>query len=268
MSDGTPFLRVAADRIGAPGSPAKMPFRATNAATWSSIIRTGAKMAVIRRRIARRAVSSPIQRAGTVPYGESRLKGDLRQAWTLAPCGADPAGVVAARHPGPPALEPSGSVPGQLPEFSAYRQDIFYHPPLITGDRARNFTGNMPGNAAESEAVRPTGRRLTIQETRRDTPFLRDRADDFNRSTGRRETQTHTAFHRRNTGARTALRRHGSAIARSAAVASCAFVLLAVSFAEVSASQRSSESAASNAGNCGIQSVIRKFRSPRKGEER
>ena len=32
MSDGTPFLRVAADRIGAPGSPAKMPFRATNAA--------------------------------------------------------------------------------------------------------------------------------------------------------------------------------------------------------------------------------------------
>ena len=39
MSDGTPFLRVAADRIGAPGSPAKMPFRATNAANWSSIIR-------------------------------------------------------------------------------------------------------------------------------------------------------------------------------------------------------------------------------------
>ena len=32
MSDGTPFLRVSADRIGAPGSPAKMPFRATNAA--------------------------------------------------------------------------------------------------------------------------------------------------------------------------------------------------------------------------------------------
>ena len=60
MSDGTPFLRVAADRIGAPGSPAKMPFRAsapgarvTNAANWSSSIRLGAKMAVIRRRIAR-----------------------------------------------------------------------------------------------------------------------------------------------------------------------------------------------------------------------
>ena len=49
MSDGTPFLRVAADRIGAPGSPAKMPFRATNAANWCSIIRIGAKMAVIRR---------------------------------------------------------------------------------------------------------------------------------------------------------------------------------------------------------------------------
>ena len=34
MSDGTPFLRVAADRIGAPGSAriaGKMPFRATNA---------------------------------------------------------------------------------------------------------------------------------------------------------------------------------------------------------------------------------------------
>lgn len=73
MSDGTPFLRVAADRIGAPGSPAKMPFRATNAANWSSIIRIGAKMAVIRRRIARRAVSSHTQRAGRVPYGESRL---------------------------------------------------------------------------------------------------------------------------------------------------------------------------------------------------
>ena len=49
MSDGTPFLPVAADMIGAPGSPAKMPFRATNAANWFSIIRTGAKMAVIRR---------------------------------------------------------------------------------------------------------------------------------------------------------------------------------------------------------------------------
>ena len=49
MSDGTPFLRVTADRIGAPGSPARMPFRATNAANWSSIIRIGAKMAVIRR---------------------------------------------------------------------------------------------------------------------------------------------------------------------------------------------------------------------------
>ena len=73
MSDGTPFLRVTADRIGAPGSPAKMPFRATNAANWSSIIRIGAKMAVIRRRIARRAVSSHTQRAGRVPYGESRL---------------------------------------------------------------------------------------------------------------------------------------------------------------------------------------------------
>ena len=43
------------------------------AANWSSIIRTGAKMAVIRRRIARRAVSSHTQRAGRVPYGESRL---------------------------------------------------------------------------------------------------------------------------------------------------------------------------------------------------
>ena len=73
MRDGTPFLRVAADRIGAPGSPAKMPFRATNAANWSSIIRIGAKMAVIRRRIARRAVSSHTQRAGRVPYGESRF---------------------------------------------------------------------------------------------------------------------------------------------------------------------------------------------------
>ncbi len=74
MSDGTPFLRVAADRIGAPGSPATMPFRATNAANWSSIIRIGAKLAVIRRRIARRAVSSHTQRAGRVPYGESRLR--------------------------------------------------------------------------------------------------------------------------------------------------------------------------------------------------
>ena len=73
MSDGTPFLRVAADRIGAPGSPAKMPFRATNAANWSSIIRIGAKMAVIRRQIARRAVSSHTQRAGKVPSGESRF---------------------------------------------------------------------------------------------------------------------------------------------------------------------------------------------------
>ena len=74
MSDGTPFLRVAADRIGAPGSPAKMPFRATNAANWSSIIRIGAKMAVIRKRIARRAVSSHTQRAGRVPYGKSRIR--------------------------------------------------------------------------------------------------------------------------------------------------------------------------------------------------
>ena len=46
MSDGTPFLRVAADRIGAPGSPAKMPFRATNVANWSSIIRIGATRAL------------------------------------------------------------------------------------------------------------------------------------------------------------------------------------------------------------------------------
>ena len=80
MRDGTPFLRVAADRIGAPGSPAKMPFRATNAANWSSIIRIGAKMAVIRRRIARRAVSSHTQRAGRVPYGESRLSGIVLSA--------------------------------------------------------------------------------------------------------------------------------------------------------------------------------------------
>ena len=74
MSDGTPFLRVGADRIGAPGSPAKIPFLATNAANWSSIIRIGAKMAVIRRRIPRRAVSRHIQWAGRVPYGESRLR--------------------------------------------------------------------------------------------------------------------------------------------------------------------------------------------------
>ncbi len=74
MSDGTPFLRVAADRIGAPGPPAKKPCRATNAANWSSIIRIGAKMAVIRSRVARRAVWSNVQRAGRVPYGESRLK--------------------------------------------------------------------------------------------------------------------------------------------------------------------------------------------------
>ena len=74
MSDGTPFLRVAADRIGAPGSPATMPFRATNAANWSSIIRTGAKMAVIRRRIARQVVSSHTQRAWRVPYGKSRIR--------------------------------------------------------------------------------------------------------------------------------------------------------------------------------------------------
>ena len=73
MSDGTPLLRVAADRIGAPGSPAKkMAFRATNAANWSSIIRIGAKMAVTRRRIARPAASNHTQRAGRVPYGESR----------------------------------------------------------------------------------------------------------------------------------------------------------------------------------------------------
>ena len=51
-----------------------MPFRATNAANWSSIIRIGAKMAVIRRRIARRPVSSHTQRAGRVPYGESRSR--------------------------------------------------------------------------------------------------------------------------------------------------------------------------------------------------
>ena len=81
MSDGTPFLRVAADRIGAPGSPAKMPFRATNAAKWSSIIRISAKMAVIRRRIARRAASSHTQRAGKVPYGESRFR--QKSCWKI-----------------------------------------------------------------------------------------------------------------------------------------------------------------------------------------
>ena len=71
MRDGTPFLRVAADRIGAPGSPAKMPFRATNAANWSSIIRIGAKMAVIRRRILHvdPRFRATTQRAGRVPYG-------------------------------------------------------------------------------------------------------------------------------------------------------------------------------------------------------
>ena len=74
MNDGTPFLRVAADRNGAPGSRQKMPFRATDAANWSSIIRIGAKMAVIRRRIARRAVSRHTQRAGRVPSGESRVR--------------------------------------------------------------------------------------------------------------------------------------------------------------------------------------------------
>ena len=87
MSDGTPFLRVAADRIGAPGSPAKMPFRATNAANWSSIIRIGAKMAVIRRRTARRAVSSHTQRAGRVPYGESRLNTQARRILERQPRG-------------------------------------------------------------------------------------------------------------------------------------------------------------------------------------
>ena len=51
MSDGILFLRVATDRIGAPGSLARMPFRAPNAATWSPIIRIGAKMVVIRRRM-------------------------------------------------------------------------------------------------------------------------------------------------------------------------------------------------------------------------
>ena len=86
MSDGTPFLRVAADRIGAPGSPAKMPFRATNAANWSSIIRIGAKMAVIRRQIARRAVSSHTQRAGKVPSGESRLSALNRRSVAGVPC--------------------------------------------------------------------------------------------------------------------------------------------------------------------------------------
>ena len=56
-----------------------MLFRATNAANWSSIIRIGAKMAVIRRRIARRAVSSHTQRAGKVPSGESRLKSRIHR---------------------------------------------------------------------------------------------------------------------------------------------------------------------------------------------
>ena len=85
MSDGTPFLRVTADRIGAPGSPAKMPFRATTAANWSSIIRIGAKMAVIRRRIARRAVSNHTQRAGRVPYGESRLNMKIQKSPRFLP---------------------------------------------------------------------------------------------------------------------------------------------------------------------------------------
>ena len=49
------------------------PFHAIHAADWFSIIRVGAKMAVIRRRVARRAVSSHAQRAGKVPYWESRL---------------------------------------------------------------------------------------------------------------------------------------------------------------------------------------------------
>jgi len=73
MSDGTAFLRVAADKIGAPGSPARMPFRVDNAANRSSIVRVGAKMAVIRRRIEGRAVSSRIRRAGRVAYGEFQL---------------------------------------------------------------------------------------------------------------------------------------------------------------------------------------------------
>ena len=96
MRDGTPFLRVAADRIGAPGSPAKMPFRATNAANWSSIIRIGAKMAVIRRRIARRAVSSHTQRAGRVPYGESRLNDYAAQEleWALSFLGIAPGDLL------------------------------------------------------------------------------------------------------------------------------------------------------------------------------
>ena len=59
-------------RIG-PDRRQKMPFRVTNAANWSSIIRIGARMAVIRRRVARRAVSRHTQRAGKVPYGESRF---------------------------------------------------------------------------------------------------------------------------------------------------------------------------------------------------
>ncbi len=94
MSDGTPFLRVAADRIGAPGSPVKMPFRATNAANWSSIIRIGAKMAVIRRQIAPRAVSSHTQRAGRVPYGGSRFNTHR----LLGPIGNIPPAEAEANH--------------------------------------------------------------------------------------------------------------------------------------------------------------------------
>ena len=58
-----------------------MPFRATNAANWSSIIRIGAKMAVIRRQIAHRADSSHTQRAGKVPYGESRFR--QKSCWKI-----------------------------------------------------------------------------------------------------------------------------------------------------------------------------------------
>ena len=93
MSDGTPFLRVAADRIGAPGSAPdrrqKMPFRATNAANWSSIIRIGAKMAVIRRRIARRAVSSH-----TIAGWEGSIWGIPDQAAFLAGDGDDFGGLL------------------------------------------------------------------------------------------------------------------------------------------------------------------------------
>ena len=57
MSAGTPFLRVAADGFGAPGSVRiagkEIPIRVTNAVNWSSIIPIGVKMAVTRRRIAR-----------------------------------------------------------------------------------------------------------------------------------------------------------------------------------------------------------------------